>query len=258
MRLPSFSKWLLATAVVAIILTLSFAGRGSAMACLGVGLFLAFVGISLLFVYLERAAQAESRLWAEVASLRRSGMNLEQVGLAINWTAWPARLKRKFFARLTTGTPVDAILDLVRRTPPTGDPANPDCVALRELVLTGVRRALVSAMGVDEKEVVPQANLLKDLGGDDIDLVDVVLRLEWEFIISLPPGTFCPPPEFFTSKEHVHRGALTPLGLARLREQLPWADLSQCERDLRPESLAMAYTVEGVCRYMEHQLRDNG
>lgn len=48
-------------------------------------------------------------------------------------------------------------------------------------VLDKVRKIAVEQLGVDEKEVVPTASFVDDLGADSLDLVELVMSLEEEF-----------------------------------------------------------------------------
>jgi len=49
-----------------------------------------------------------------------------------------------------------------------------------------VAHILVDQLGVDEKEIKPTARLADDLGADDLDQVEVMMRLEDEFRIEIP------------------------------------------------------------------------
>ena len=48
-------------------------------------------------------------------------------------------------------------------------------------VLDRVKKIVVEQLGVDEKEVVPTASFVDDLGADSLDLVELVMSLEEEF-----------------------------------------------------------------------------
>jgi len=49
-----------------------------------------------------------------------------------------------------------------------------------------VRELMATQLGVDESEVVPQANILDDLGADSLDVVELVMALEEAFDIEVP------------------------------------------------------------------------
>ena len=44
-----------------------------------------------------------------------------------------------------------------------------------------IKKIVMEQLGVDDKEVVPSASLVDDLGADSLDLVELVMSLEEEF-----------------------------------------------------------------------------
>ncbi len=48
-------------------------------------------------------------------------------------------------------------------------------------VLERVKKIVVEQLGADEKEVVPTASFVDDLGANSLDLVELVMSLEEEF-----------------------------------------------------------------------------
>ncbi len=48
-------------------------------------------------------------------------------------------------------------------------------------VLERVKKIVVEQLGADEKEVIPTASFVDDLGADSLDLVELVMSLEEEF-----------------------------------------------------------------------------
>ncbi len=45
---------------------------------------------------------------------------------------------------------------------------------------------IVDKLGVDESEVVPEANFTNDLGADSLDTVELIMEFEKEFDLSIP------------------------------------------------------------------------
>lgn len=45
---------------------------------------------------------------------------------------------------------------------------------------------IVDQLGVDEKQVVPTASFVDDLGADSLDTVELVMALEEEFDVEIP------------------------------------------------------------------------
>ncbi len=49
-----------------------------------------------------------------------------------------------------------------------------------------VKEIIVDQLGVDEKQVSPEASFVDDLGADSLDTVELVMALEEEFDIEIP------------------------------------------------------------------------
>lgn len=49
-----------------------------------------------------------------------------------------------------------------------------------------VKAIIVDKLGVDESEVVTDANFTNDLGADSLDTVELIMEFEKEFDISIP------------------------------------------------------------------------
>lgn len=49
-----------------------------------------------------------------------------------------------------------------------------------------VTAIIVDKLGVDEKEVTPQASFTNDLGADSLDTVELIMEFEKEFNIAIP------------------------------------------------------------------------
>lgn len=48
-------------------------------------------------------------------------------------------------------------------------------------VFERIKGIVVEQLGVDEKDVVPTASFVEDLGADSLDLVELIMSLEEEF-----------------------------------------------------------------------------
>jgi len=53
-------------------------------------------------------------------------------------------------------------------------------------ISTRVKAIIVDKLGVDEKEVTPEANFTNDLGADSLDTVELIMEFEKEFNIAIP------------------------------------------------------------------------
>ena len=53
-------------------------------------------------------------------------------------------------------------------------------------IANDVKAIIVDKLGVDEKEVTPEANFTNDLGADSLDTVELIIEFEKKFGISIP------------------------------------------------------------------------
>mgnify|MGYP001354262610 CR=1 FL=1 len=120
----------------------------------------------------------------------------------------------------------------------------------REDIHAQVTDVMVDALGVDPEEVTMEASLVSDLGAESIDFLDIVFRLEKSFDIKIPRDELFP--ENLTAEaKYVKDGTLTPEGLAALKARMPYADMSEFEKDPKVSSLADLFTVGMIVRYLE-------
>ena len=124
-----------------------------------------------------------------------------------------------------------------------------------EAVYEKVTKVLMEALNVDQEEVTPTATLQGDLGAESIDFLDIVFRLEREFGIKIPRGELFPESIFQGDPEFVQNGMVTPKGLDELRVRLPFADLSEFEKDPTVARLSDLFTVDLITRYIHGKLR---
>src|SRR5919199_1149126 len=124
----------------------------------------------------------------------------------------------------------------------------------QEEIYTKVSATLVEALNVDEEEVTPGATLQGDLGAESIDFLDIVFRLEREFGIKIPRNELFPESIFQGDPDFVQGGKVTARGLEELRARMPFADLSQFEKDPEVSKLSDLFTVDLITRYIQGKL----
>ena len=121
-------------------------------------------------------------------------------------------------------------------------------------IYTKVSATLVEALNVDEEEIKPTSTLQGDLGAESIDFLDIVFRLEREFGIKIPRGELFPESIFQGDPEFVQNGRVTDKGLDELRSRMPFADLSQFEKNPEMSHLGDLFTVDLITRYIQGKL----
>ena len=116
-----------------------------------------------------------------------------------------------------------------------------------------VREALVDALGVDDDEVTPEATLQGDLDAESIDFLDIVFRLEKAFDIKIERGELFPE-DILTDTEFVQDGKVNEAGINKLKERMPFADLSKFEAEPIVQNLGQQLTVKDMCNFVAHKL----
>jgi acyl carrier protein len=118
-----------------------------------------------------------------------------------------------------------------------------------EEVFDKVKEALVDALGVDDDEVTEEATMVGDLGAESIDFRDIVFKLEQSFGISIPREELFPD-DILTNAAFISDGKVTSAGLAKLKERMPFADLSKFEMNPQVSDFGNMLTVRDLCNYV--------
>ena len=53
-------------------------------------------------------------------------------------------------------------------------------------ILAKVKDLVVEKLGVEESEIVPEARFIEDLGADSLDTVELIMKFEEEFDLTIP------------------------------------------------------------------------
>jgi acyl carrier protein len=117
-----------------------------------------------------------------------------------------------------------------------------------------ITKVLAQALGVDEHEITPSATLQGDLGAESIDFLDIVFRLEREFMIKIPRGEFLSALVFQDESKILCDGQVTDEGLTALRSQMPYADWNPLVSDRRLNRIYDLFTVELLSSYITWKL----
>jgi len=121
-------------------------------------------------------------------------------------------------------------------------------------IFNKVSATLVEALNVDQEDIKLTSTLQGDLGAESIDFLDIVFRLEREFGIKIPRGELFPESIFQGDPDFVENGKVTPKGLDELRQRMPFADLSQFEKNPELSNLSDLFTVDLITRYIQGML----
>lgn len=112
-----------------------------------------------------------------------------------------------------------------------------------------VRECLSGALGIEPEEIQPESSLVRDLGAESIDFIDILFRLEKTFDVKIPSGELFPA-NLFSEEGTVLAGRVTPQGLKVLREKLPFLNLDEFEKDPQVTHLSQYFTVQMILDYI--------
>jgi acyl carrier protein len=121
-------------------------------------------------------------------------------------------------------------------------------------IFAKVRTTLVDALSVDDEQVTPAARLKADLGAESIDFLDIVFRLEKQFGVTIPREELFPESIFQGDATFVSGGKVTPVGLAALEKQMPYADLTDFKKNPSLDKVEDLFTVDLIVRYLESKV----
>ena len=123
-------------------------------------------------------------------------------------------------------------------------------MSVKPEVFSKVQEALVDALGVDDDEVTEEATMVGDLGAESIDFLDIVFKLEKAFEITIPRDELFPD-DILTNAEFIDGGKVTEAGLVKLKERMPFADLTKFEQNPLVQDFGNLLTVKDLCKYFE-------
>ena len=104
-------------------------------------------------------------------------------------------------------------------------------------------------MGVEDDEVTEEATMVGDLGAESIDFLDIVFKLEKTFGITIPREELFPE-DILTNAEYINDGKVTADGIAKLKERMPFADLTRFESNPMVQDFGNLLTVKDLCNYV--------
>lgn len=116
-----------------------------------------------------------------------------------------------------------------------------------------VKETLAGALGIEAAEIQLESSLVRDLGAESIDFIDILFRLEKTFNIKIPSGELFPG-HILNQERFVQAGVVTAEGLDELRKKLPYLDVDAFAKDPSLTKLADFFTVRMVINYLKDRV----
>ncbi len=121
-------------------------------------------------------------------------------------------------------------------------------------ILKNVKTIVSQALKVDEAKITPSSSLIKDLGAESIDFLDIVFRLEKAFKIKIPKGELFPE-KILTDARFVSAGRVTPAGIDELKQKMSNVDWAEFAKDPQVANLGNLFTVGMIVDYLSGKLQ---
>lgn len=121
------------------------------------------------------------------------------------------------------------------------------------VVLEGVQACLAAALGLEPSAVTAEASLVRDLGAESIDFLDIIFRLEKRFAIKIPRDDLFPE-KILTNPQLTKNGRLTSEGVEALKQKLRTIDLAEFAKDPVIAKLPELFTVRMILEYVTNRV----
>jgi acyl carrier protein len=117
-----------------------------------------------------------------------------------------------------------------------------------------VAEIMADALGCDVGQVKPDASLIDDLGGESIDFLDLVFRLERAFKVKIPRGKIVEEARgSLTEAEFEKGGILTDAGYEQLKGFLSEVPADRFKKPLKTAEIPRLFTAETFCKMVIRQ-----
>ena len=123
----------------------------------------------------------------------------------------------------------------------------------KQEIIKNVRSIIAQALKVSESEVTLESSLIKDLGAESIDFLDIVFRLEKAFKIKIPKGELFPE-KLLTDARYVSDGRVTAAGLEELKKRVRNGHWNEFLKDPLVSNLGNIFTVGMIVDYLSEKL----
>lgn len=124
----------------------------------------------------------------------------------------------------------------------------------RQEITKNVKTIISQALKVDEAKIHPDSSLIKDLGAESIDFLDIVFRLEKAFKIKIPKGELFPE-KILADARFVKGGMVTQAGIDELKQKMTNVNWDAFAKDPQVANLGNLFTVGMIVDYLSEKLQ---
>src|SRR5271156_3069042 len=117
-----------------------------------------------------------------------------------------------------------------------------------------VAEIMADALGCDVEQVKPDSSLIDDLGGESIDFLDLVFRLERAFKVKIPRGKIVEEARGnLIEAEFEQGGILTDAGYEQLKSFLSAVPADRFKKPMKAAEIPRLFTAETFCKMVIRQ-----
>ncbi len=124
----------------------------------------------------------------------------------------------------------------------------------KEDIIKNVKSIISQALKVDEAKIGLGSSLIKDLGAESIDFLDIVFRLEKAFKIKIPKGELFPE-KILTDSRFVKNGLVTQDGINELKTKMSNVNWEDFAKNPQVSQLGNLFTVGMIVDYLSDKLQ---
>ncbi len=121
-------------------------------------------------------------------------------------------------------------------------------------VIKHVKSVVSRALKVGEERITLESSLIRDLGAESIDFLDIVFQLEKEFKIKIPKGELFPE-KLLTDPAFMKDGRVTPAGIEQLKKNIPSGKWDDFSKSPLAANLGEVFTVAMIVDYLLGKLQ---
>ena len=124
----------------------------------------------------------------------------------------------------------------------------------KDEIVKSVKNIISQALKVDEHRIALNSSLIKDLGAESIDFLDIVFRLEKAFKIKIPKGELFPE-KILTDARFVKNGHVTLAGVEELKQKMSNVNWDEFAKNPQVANLGHLFTVGLIVDYLSGKLQ---
>ncbi len=124
---------------------------------------------------------------------------------------------------------------------------------MEEEIFRKVCETLSAALGIESDDIRLESSLVRDLGAESIDFIDILFRLEKVFDLKIPAQELFPG-ALLSDERYVQNGKVTDAGIKELRAKVPYLDVDGFSKNPQVARIGDYFTVQMIVHYLRDRV----